>query len=109
MNSDQTQKIRKIARQIYGDDVRVVLFGSRVDDQARGGDIDLLIESPDERRMNFKNKIDFLTALKMAIGDQKIDVIYNYEGTNKAPSEDFDEKSLTSDIVSKALKEGVEL
>lgn len=99
------RQIRKIARDIFGNDVRVILFGSRTDDQARGGDIDLLIDSPKREKMNFENKIKFLTELKMAIGDQKIDVVYKKEKSQK----DFNPKNQNVDIIATALKTGVEL
>ena len=48
LNSKEIQSIVRIAKEIYGEDVSVYLFGSRTDDTKRGGDIDLLIrtESP---------------------------------------------------------------
>ena len=55
----------------------MVLFGSRVDDSLRGGDIDLYIIP--EKKLTadqlYKERIYFLSALKMKIGDQKIDLI----------------------------------
>ena len=41
---DQIAAIRKGASQLAGDSARVWLFGSRVRDDARGGDVDLLLE-----------------------------------------------------------------
>lgn len=53
----------------------IFLFGSRVDDTKRGGDIDLYlvpnIKFDDER----KRKINFLIKLDNYIGEQKIDII----------------------------------
>ncbi len=43
---DQVQAIKSVARRVLGDDARVILFGSRTDDRQRGGDIDLLFETP---------------------------------------------------------------
>jgi len=37
--------IRQTVSRIAGPDALVILFGSRLDDSARGGDLDLLIES----------------------------------------------------------------
>ena len=37
--------IRLIIRSVLGDDAKVWLFGSRVDDTARGGDVDLYVET----------------------------------------------------------------
>lgn len=51
---------------------KVFLFGSRVDDQKRGGDIDLLVES---KIIGFSQKIDILVAIKSSIGEQKIDLL----------------------------------
>lgn len=50
------------------------LFGSRVDETQRGGDIDLLIV-PDSFHDITAKKIRFLVALKRSIGEQKIDVV----------------------------------
>lgn len=52
----------------------IYLFGSRVDDNLKGGDIDLYI-IPESREILKGKKRKFLIDLKSKIGDQKIDVI----------------------------------
>ncbi len=52
----------------------IYLFGSRVDDTAKGGDIDLFIRGCKKEEIKEK-KIKFLVELKKQIGDQKIDVV----------------------------------
>lgn len=41
---NQALLIRNLAAQLAGDSARIWLFGSRVRDDARGGDVDLLLE-----------------------------------------------------------------
>ncbi len=55
----------------------IFLFGSRVDDSLKGGDIDLYIVPALalDRAEVLDKKLDFLVKLKSLIGDQKIDVI----------------------------------
>ncbi len=50
----------------------VYLFGSRVDDNAKGGDIDLLVLS---ERIGFGGKLDILVDLHKQLGDRKVDLI----------------------------------
>lgn len=40
----QINAIKSTAQTVLGDGARVTLFGSRVDDSAKGGDVDLMIE-----------------------------------------------------------------
>lgn len=42
----QIDNIREVARQNFGADALVWLFGSRADDSKRGGDVDLYVEAP---------------------------------------------------------------
>jgi len=52
----------------------IYLFGSRLDDTLKGGDIDLYIDTKYQDNLTDK-KIDFLVSLKQKIGEQKIDVV----------------------------------
>jgi uncharacterized protein len=45
LSTTQTRLILHCIRQQFGADTSVMLFGSRLDDAARGGDVDLLVES----------------------------------------------------------------
>lgn len=44
LDSQHIAAIKRLAVEQFGAGARVRLFGSRVDDAARGGDVDLLVE-----------------------------------------------------------------
>ena len=69
----EVSSIKKTAHEIFGAEAEIFLFGSRVDDSKKGGDIDLYIKAPTGN--DLKHKIRFLVALEQQIGEQKIDVI----------------------------------
>ncbi len=71
----EISSIKKLASQHFGPDVQVFLFGSRTNDNQRGGDIDLFIRHPFEQHLKISTKINFLTDLILQIGEQKIDVV----------------------------------
>jgi len=51
----------------------IYLYGSRTDDQLRGGDIDLLVIAP-EPELEYGDRVDLLMAIKRKIGQQRIDL-----------------------------------
>ncbi len=74
--SQQTQQIiRNTVREIFGAEANVKLFGSRINDDARGGDIDLLIELPSVTTEVERKTMQLTARLQMRIGDQPIDVL----------------------------------
>ena len=76
LNINQRETIEKTAIRHFGKDIRVYLFGSRVLEEARGGDIDLCFEAVPEEMVTVKKKIAFIVDLKKDLGDQKIDVVF---------------------------------
>ena len=80
--NDQQQSItRSAVAESFGADANVWLFGSRVDDDARGGDIDLYIEpSTDNAEEIVESKLRFLVTLYKKLGEQKIDVVIRRQG-----------------------------
>ena len=67
----------------YGD---IYLFGSRVDDTQKGGDIDLYIDAQNIQN-RLEKKLKFLALLKQRIGDQKIDLIISKDKTRTIEQE----------------------
>jgi predicted nucleotidyltransferase len=75
LTESQQKMIAHTTSEIFGADASVTLFGSRTDDSARGGDIDLLISTGLDAETARQRKIRFLTVLKRRIGDRRIDVV----------------------------------
>ena len=78
--------LKQTAEECFGPGVGVRLFGSRADDTARGGDIDLLIE------VNTTNPADimraqtlFMARLLTRLGDRKVDVLVDYPSRQTHP------------------------
>ncbi|MBD9356744.1 nucleotidyltransferase domain-containing protein [Methylomonas albis] len=75
LTDEQVQIIRSTAYRFLGDKARVCLFGSRVKDNGKGGDIDLCFET-DQVLVNRAEVIcRIYAALVLAFGDRKIDIV----------------------------------
>ena len=71
----EIESIKSLAGRHFGTGVQVFLFGSRTNNQKRGGDIDLFIRNPNIEHLKIRTKIDFIIELIQLIGEQKIDVV----------------------------------
>lgn len=78
LTTEQHRAIRQAAARAFGPCARVRLFGSRVDDAARGGDFDLYVETEetDPVRLEAARRA-FLQQLHAApcLEDEPIDVV----------------------------------
>jgi predicted nucleotidyltransferase len=81
----QIEAIHNATREVFGSRARVKLFGSRVDDDARGGDIDLLIECPEPIENAGVFAARLAAKIQMRIGERKIDVLYVWPGMKQLP------------------------
>ena len=73
LSSQHQQAIISTFLEVFGKG-ELRLFGSRLDDASRGGDIDLYV-TPDNREHLAEERITFLARVKRRIGDQKIDLV----------------------------------
>lgn len=68
LTSTQIETIKSTASAMLGEGVRVTLFGSRLDDQQKGGDVDLYIEVPEPRLIQkIRCKIQLQERLDMPV------------------------------------------
>ncbi len=70
-------------KEVMGDDVQVMLFGSRVNDLEKGGDIDLYIKTPNLVEDPAQSIMAIEAKLILALGDQKIDILLNAPNLQK--------------------------
>jgi len=75
LSSNAITTIREAAKHHFGSQAKVWLFGSRVDDSKRGGDIDLYVEvdTPIKDRVLRTCRMD--AEIQTALGEQKIDIL----------------------------------
>ena len=100
LTEDQVNIIKESVIKVFGVKSKVYLFGSRIDDTKKGGDIDLYVQADFSSEEMFYRKIDLLTELQSKLGERKIDIITS---NNLIPGEPV------SLIVEEALMNGVEL
>ena len=68
------EAIKRSFNKVFGDG-DIYLFGSRVDDDQKGGDIDLYLNPADKNNL-YQKKIKFLVNVDLAIGEQHIDIVF---------------------------------
>lgn len=93
LTADEVQAIREEVHHLdTGADIH--LFGSRTDDSARGGDIDLLVISD---HLTFRDTLRLRTAILDRIGWQQLDLLVRTR------------KQLREPLVAIALETGIKL
>lgn len=79
LKPEEVAAIKEAAAETFGDTAVVRLFGSRVDDNERGGDIDLHIEV-DAVADEWRDRGKFEDRLFRRIDPQKVDVVLTIRG-----------------------------
>jgi predicted nucleotidyltransferase len=77
----EIETIVKLKNKYFDQHDNIYLFGSRVDDNKKGGDIDLYIVRHDFSTQDYNKKIEFISELQNIIGEQKIDVILSKDSS----------------------------
>ena len=93
----EAEHIVRSAHTVFGRDSHVILFGSRVDDAAQGGDIDLYIQTSDHSDL-FEKKLRYLQMLEEVLGEQKIDVVFNKDTAGRIVEQEALEKGIPLNI-----------
>ena len=97
LTTHQITIIKNAAQSVLGADAQVILFGSRVNDALRGGDIDSLVESQSHVANKTQAIGQIYAKLIRQLGDRKIDIIIN------------DSHSEPSTVIDMAKETGVQL
>jgi predicted nucleotidyltransferase len=85
LTQEQASFTREAARQTFGPGAEVWLFGSRAQDNKRGGDIDLYIETTGDAKDVLERELAFHAALQRQLGEQRIDIVVHRQNTPVRP------------------------
>ena len=80
------ETLKHAALACFGHGTRLRLFGSRADENRKGGDIDLLIESPLNDPADIAKALSrCLSQIYNLLGEQIVDVLIDYPGRRSCP------------------------
>jgi predicted nucleotidyltransferase len=84
LNASQIITIENTAKAVLGEAAKVWLYGSRLNDQGAGGDIDLLIESPLRGSLMDRARIKYMIESALQL---PVDVMTVQTGQSPSPFE----------------------
>jgi predicted nucleotidyltransferase len=85
LTRQEVDTIRSTTREVFGPVATVRLFGSRVDDSRRGGDIDLHVETGPGLGVTREIEFRFWDLLQERLGAQRIDIVVQSHGAPDRP------------------------
>ncbi len=85
LSAQEIDIIRATANRLFGDNICIRLFGSRVRENEKGGDIDLMIETPQHLPNRVATACRLVSELQIQLGDQKIDVLVTDPSIHEQP------------------------
>ena len=85
----EIQSIRQLARQVGGNQSRVRVFGSRLDDTAHGGDLDLMLELPEPMDNAALMAARMFAQVSRAMHGRKVDVLLSAPNLMRLPIHDI--------------------
>ena len=84
LEQDEIRAIRRAAQAVFGTPAPVQVFGSRIQDDLRGGDLDLWLEvAPGEATL--ANELKFRELIARPLDDLKVDVVLHERGRPLSP------------------------
>jgi hypothetical protein len=96
LEPDEIRAVRQAAHAVFGDRATVRVFGSRVHDHLKGGDLDLHLEVG-AGQATFANEMAFRDLIERPLDDLKVDVVLHERGAPLTPIDEI------------ALRDGVPL
>lgn len=85
LTDQQIHIIRQLAEQVAGSQSRVRVFGSRLDDAAQGGDLDLMLELPDPVDNPALMAAQMSARVSRAMHGRKVDVLLSAPNLMRLP------------------------
>lgn len=89
LSEEAKRSIREIACKLFGQAVRVRVFGSRLDDAQRGGDLDLLIESSEVIHEPVLSSARLAAHVSRVMYGRKVDVLVCAPNLRRLPIHDM--------------------
>lgn len=83
LSPQELEIIKTTAKEMFGENIRLYVFGSRADLNRKGGDIDIFLET--ETPVSVKDEIRFLAKLELKGIERKVDLVVKAPGRKETP------------------------
>ena len=89
LTDHQARSIRQLALEVAGTHARVRVFGSRLEDTARGGDVDLMLELPEPVANPALVAAQFSAKVIRLMHGRRVDVLLTAPNLKRLPIHDM--------------------